>query len=311
MPISPAYTISSYGNDVFKVVAFKGARDPDFIYDRAPSQKSNDTKLANNFSRARSMVLQYGLCNPWDYFFTGTLNKEKFDRYSLDPFVKSLTQFIRDQRKKWNSQIQFLLVPEHHDNGAWHIHGMLSGLPPEAVSQFYYPESDLPFWLLRKKYKSLTELMEKGYLNYPDFAKKFGFCSLGKIRNPVGTAFYLQKYVSKDLSRRSGDLGKHLYFHSRPLKKAEPASSVYAYTQQLEEFCVNDYDFCKTGFAFDQPWYFPLMWDYSDFPSMGEDFNFIPGDSLEDKIKDFDPSEIDPYYEQVRMAGFDEYKSAF
>lgn len=75
MALSPLYTIHQYGEDVYKIVAFKGNRDPDAVYLRdREEEQHNDFKLDNNFSRARSMVLQYALCNPWDYFFTGTLD---------------------------------------------------------------------------------------------------------------------------------------------------------------------------------------------------------------------------------------------
>ena len=60
------------------------------------------------------MVLQYALCNPWDYFFTGTIDRTKFNRFDLATYQSRLSQFIRDKRKKYHSQIQFLLVPEHH-----------------------------------------------------------------------------------------------------------------------------------------------------------------------------------------------------
>ena len=77
MAVSPRYTIHQYRDDMFKIVAFKGNRDPDAVFLRHREDfQQNDAKLANNYSRARSMILQYALCNPWDYFFTGTLDKE-------------------------------------------------------------------------------------------------------------------------------------------------------------------------------------------------------------------------------------------
>ena len=57
MAVSPAYTIHQYRDDMFKVVAFKGNRDPDVMYVRdREEQQHNDAKLDSNFSRARSMV---------------------------------------------------------------------------------------------------------------------------------------------------------------------------------------------------------------------------------------------------------------
>lgn len=85
---------------MFKVVAFKGNRNSDTFFLRSrEDQQKNDTKLANNYSRARSMILQYALCNPWDYFFTGTLDRTKYNRYQLDRYSAQLMQWIRDKRK--------------------------------------------------------------------------------------------------------------------------------------------------------------------------------------------------------------------
>ncbi len=169
-------------------MAFKGVRDPDRVYIRDREDNHNEAKLDSNFSRARSMVLQYALCNPWEYFFTGTLDREKFNRYDLDTFQSKLSQFIRDKRKAYSAKFQVLLVPEHHKDGAWHIHGL-----PDAVLRAFAPPAP-------------RKLIEGGFLDWPDYMRKFGFCSLAPIRNPIATAYYISKYVSKDLARREGDL---------------------------------------------------------------------------------------------------------
>ena len=283
MGVSPAYSIHEYRPDIYKVVAFKGRRDPDAVYVRGPAeQKHYDFKLDCNYSRARNMVLQYALCNHWDWFFTGTLDKKKYNRHDLDRFSKDLTQFIRDKRKVYGTQVQYLLIPEHHADGAWHIHGMISGLPETAVRKFRWPEP--------------KKLIDSDFLNWPDYQRKFGFCSLGPIRDPVGTAFYVVKYISKDLSRRGGELGKHLYFHSRPLKKAEKASDVYLYHQYLEDLCVNDYDFCKTGMIQDAHWSFPYVWEGADYPVQDLEPKPMP-----DPLQNFDPRMVDPTYEQMKI----------
>lgn len=288
MSISPAYTIHQLRDDMFKVVAFKGRRDPDVIFLRdRETEQHYDVKLDSNFSRARSMVLQYALCNPWDYFFTGTLDQLKFDRYDLDTYSARLMQFIRDQRKKYNSTIQVLLVPEHHKDGAWHIHGMINGLPVTATAPF---ESPAP-----------RHLIEHGFLNWPDYMNKFGFCSLAPIRDPIATAFYLTKYISKDISQRSTDLGKHLYFHSRPLRKAQKASDVYYYNSQLENYCTHEYDFCKTGYVEQAPWHFPYLWDGAEVALQPMEENPV---QVNPQPVDFKPWELDPFYEQLKIDNF-------
>ena len=99
---SPVHSIHEYANGIYKVVTFKGSRDPDNAYLRTPDATQHyDNKLDNNFSRARNMVLQYALCNSWDYFFTGTIDRAKFDRFNLDVYQSRLSQFVRDKRKKY------------------------------------------------------------------------------------------------------------------------------------------------------------------------------------------------------------------
>lgn len=268
---------------MFKVVAFKGVRDPDVMYVRdREEQQHNEVKLDSNFSRARSMVLQYALCNPWEYFFTGTLDKQKLDRYDLDTYASRLMQFIRDKRKKYDAKFQVLLVPEHHKDGAWHIHGLVHGLPEPVLCPFSPPAP--------------RHLIKGGFLNWPDYQEKFGFCSLAPIRDPIATAYYITKYISKDIARRSQDLGKHLYFHSRPLQKAEKASDVYLYNPQLDECCYNDYDFCKTGMVQGAHWSFPYIWEGSDFP-----LEVLDPKPLRDPLAGFDPRTIDPIYEQMKL----------
>lgn len=285
MDVLPRYTIHRYSDSIFKVVAFKGSRDPVYVKLRDDEQRY-DSKLGEAFSRARSMVLQYALCNVWDYFFTGTLDRKKFNRYDLDSFQKRLSQFIRDKRKAYGTQLSFLLVPEQHKDGAWHMHGLISGIPASLLRRFLPPEPQ--------------KLVDSNYLNWPDYMEKFGFCSLGPIRCPVATSFYISKYVSKELSLRGGDLGKHLYFHSRPLNKAVHVSDVYAYNSGLDAVCVNEYEFCKTGMVFSAPWYFPYEWYGAELLDV---LPLFPAEQLEPE-PDFHPSEIDPFYEQTVIDAF-------
>lgn len=281
---SPVHSIHEYANGIYKVVTFKGSRDPDNAYLRTlDATQHNDTKLDNNFSRARNMVLQYALCNSWDYFFTGTIDRAKFDRFNLDVYQSRLSQFVRDKRKKYQSQIQYLLVPEQHKDGAWHIHGLISGLPEDAISPFVPPAPQ--------------RLVDGGFLNWPDYMTTFGFCSLAPIRDAIATAYYITKYISKDLSRRQSDLGKHLYFHSRPLRKAVKASDVYLYNRPLDELCINDYDFCKTGMVYGEDWIWPYDWAGAE-PAEEIPLHPVAPDP------DFQPLTIEPDFQQLKMEGY-------
>lgn len=287
MSISPYYTIHRYREDFYKVVAFKGVRDRDIVIHRDRDDfKENDEKLASNLSRARSAVLQYALCNPWDFFITTTLDESKHDRYALDSYTARFPQWIRDMRKAYDSQIQYLLVPQAHDDGAWHMHGLVSGVPPDRLRLFGPGEP----WKLRVN----------GFLNWPDYQNKFGFCSLGRVRDPVAVAFYITRYITRDLANRSGDLGKHLYFHSRPLNKAVKASEVYFPHSELDAVCTEHFKFCSTGLVENAPWYYPYQFD----GTIELDIDLLPSlqpEPVTDPLAGFRPWEVDPDYEQMEI----------
>lgn len=182
---------------------------------RAPKGSVHDSKLEKNIQRAKNNIFEYAYCNPWDWFFTGTLDPQKYDRTNLDKFHKDLTQWLRDYGKQHNVQIKFLLVPEQHSDGiSWHIHGFLRGLPKEHLKQFVIGDV---------MGKALAEKVKKGDVvyNWLPYAKKFGFCDLEPIRNPEAVSKYMTKYINKNLASSVKDLNAHLYYHSRGLKKAE------------------------------------------------------------------------------------------
>lgn len=280
--ILPMYSIHGYTENFYKVVAWK--RSPlSGCYLSSQEHEHYEEKLSNSFSRARSVVLQLALCNPWDYFFTGTLDEKKVgSRFDLVRYHSRFMQWIRDKRKEYGCRFDVLLVPEHHKDGAWHIHGFVHGLPDVVLGDF--PEN------------APRHLREGDFLNWPDYMEKFGWCSLAPIHNPVGCSFYILKYISKELSSRAGETGAHLYWASRPLKRAQRVSDVYAPTPELDHLCTHEYEFCKTGYV-SAGWYFPFTFD-SAVP-VGE----IPLDppSAVDPLSGFDPRTVDPFYEQTTL----------
>lgn len=174
----------------------------------------NELKLDENISRARSRIFEYAYCNPWDYFVTFTLDKTKYDRYNLEAFQKDFSKFIGHLNTHYGLHIKYLLIPEKHVDGAWHMHGFIMGLPIEMLRLFTLSEH-LPEYI-RNKLKQ-----EQQVYDWDKYRNKFGFCDLEPIRNPEACAKYVTKYVSKSLATDITDLGAHLYYCSKGLKKAE------------------------------------------------------------------------------------------
>ena len=156
----------------------------------------NDEKLKNNISRAKSKIIEYSLCNDWEYFFTLTIDKNKQDRYNLDAYIRSLGNWIGNYNKKYNTNLKYILVPEWHPkNGGWHCHGLFSGVSQDSLI-----------------------VNEHGYLDMPYYKNRFGWISMSPIKSREKIAFYITKYVQKDITKRNKEMNKHLFYSSNGLK---------------------------------------------------------------------------------------------
>lgn len=51
------------------------------------------------------------------------------------------------------------------------------------------------------------KLINSEYMNWTAYMEKFGFCSFGRINNPVAAGFYITKYITKDNDRMVQDVG--------------------------------------------------------------------------------------------------------
>lgn len=156
------------------------------------------------------------LCNDFVFFVTLTLDPKKYDRNNLQKFISDLSLFIRHYNSRKNANIKYLFIPEQHLDGCWHMHGFIMGLPYDRLELFdLHGEMNLPPYIVSK-------LKNNELLYYfPAYDKKFGYNIFEPIRNKKASVLYMCKYLTKDLSRNVKELGNHLYYCSKGLKKAE------------------------------------------------------------------------------------------
>ena len=117
-------------------------------------------------------------------------------------------------------------------------------------------------------------LIDGGYLNFPAYACRFGYCSLGPIRSGLGVAFYITKYIFKDNAQNVSDLGAHLYYCSLRLNRAVPLGYAYDSNAFFDGIASYDGQFCSTGFVFDGSWdqFIPFLdAPMDDFPLLDFD----------------------------------------
>ena len=212
-------TVKKFNDEVYKIIYSKHAHGPtDKSKDLDRSRKGGEEKMKQNISRARSKVIEYGLCNEWEHFITLTLDGKKQDRGNLRTYHRALGYFIKNLNRRRTKKIRFLLIPElHADKKNWHMHGLIHGLDG----------ADL-------------DVNANGFLYWKAYGERFGYNSLSKIRNKEAVSKYILKYIGKGFNDRR--VGEHLYYCSRGLSTAETVG-----TGHLVNVPVWDYenDYCS------------------------------------------------------------------
>jgi len=185
-------------------------------------KNTNENKLLNNLCRASTNILEIAMCNKWDFFFTGTISSLKYDRSNFDAFYKDFSKWLTNYNYKNGYKIKYLIIPElHKDKLNWHMHGLISNLP-----------------------RNILMINKFGYLDWPEYTERFGFCSFADVYDNKGISLYVTKYIRKDIIDTSLQTGKHSYYCSKGLKRATTIfTGRITSTTPLEFDFVND--FCK------------------------------------------------------------------
>lgn len=206
-----SYTyLQNYGDGRYQLIQMKMRRPQPKAED--VEIQHNDEKLDNNIQRSRAVINGLGMCNPWEWFITLTVDPKKYDRTDLNKYHKGFTQFLRDERKRIGKDTKYLLVPEQHKKGGWHEHGLLQDLPIDELRPFTLDEK-LPHYIRGK--------LKEGLLVYdwPRYRKRFGFCDIEPVYCQEAVAHYMTKYVSKTLAKDVRQLGAHTYYASKGLER--------------------------------------------------------------------------------------------
>lgn len=150
------------------------------------------TKRDNNLIRAKTKVKDLIYCNDFMYFITITVNP-KYNRYDLTSIRKLVNHRIRTARQFTGKRLHFLFIPEQHKNGAWHLHGVISGDYADFIT-------------------------DNEYLFYTcSIFNSIGFNSVSKIKDIDRVGAYITKYITKEMDKIHKF--RHTYFASHGLNR--------------------------------------------------------------------------------------------
>lgn len=184
-----------------------------------------DKKLDNSISRSKKTIKEIALCNEWKWFVTLTLDKTKLDRYDMNAYHKKLRKFIENYNHIHCCKIAYVMIPELHKDGAIHIHALFNDIPMQDLK---------PFGLEEKLPKKIRELLLRGFKVYHwlQYENSFGWNTFNEIYDSTAIAHYMMKYITKKPCVE--ELGKHLYYCSRGLQRADLIANF--------DLDINDYE---------------------------------------------------------------------
>ena len=84
------------------------------------------------------------------------------------------------------SRLIIYFIPEMHEDRAWHIHGLIKGLPAEYLALFSL-EDKLPHKIRNKL------IAGESVYNWTAYAEKFGYVCLEHIKNKEAIDNYITK----------------------------------------------------------------------------------------------------------------------
>lgn len=204
-------------------------------------QALKNARLDNNISRTRARIFELAACNEFQYFCTFTQDQTKRDRFDLSEFRKDFAQLVRNinRGRADGDKIKYLLIPEKHKKGGWHMHGLLKGLTDKDLRAFELSEN-IP--------KRLKDLIRSGtpVYDWTRYRRAFGYFTCTEIENGEAVSRYITKYISKDLQSGVIEAGHHLFFASQGLKSRDVITSLSAEPCPITEWDYeNDYIKCK------------------------------------------------------------------
>lgn len=194
--------------------------------------KNPDKSIRQSVSRAKDKIRGYIMANDWQYWATQTFNGEVIDRYSLDDIIRRYGKRLRNLKARHYDDLQWLIVPEQHKDGAWHLHMFMAGIPQDRV-----------VWSGRDYYNKKNQFVRRIY-NWLDTID-YGFNDYMYIGDldPLERykmANYVTKYITKDLAQVR--FNKRMYWASRGLK-SPTVTNTYVYDVNRvmsDKFIISD-----------------------------------------------------------------------
>ena len=160
-----------------------------------------------SIKRTKKKVYDYAKSNEWEWFVTFTFSPDKVNRYDYDECTKYISKWFNNLKRS-SPALSYLVVPEQHKDGAYHFHGLFSGMNERQI-----------VWTGKYVIKRVRGLRSKFVRTKEKIYKigsyKLGWMTATRVREMEKVTSYITKYITKDML--NGLHGRKRYWCSRNL----------------------------------------------------------------------------------------------
>lgn len=153
--------------------------------------------LERSLRRTQAEIADIIDCNNFEWFGTLTTDPKKIDRYNDNEVIRRVSTFLNNLRRK-SPDLNYLLVPERHKDGALHFHALFGHLDVDMSDS-------------GRKWHGEPIYNLKSYT--------WGFSDFTRIKDKARTANYCRKYITKEMLTERKN--KKRYWCTKNLKKPE------------------------------------------------------------------------------------------
>ena len=176
-------------NDYYnhKIKVFPDGTEQHFVYqhsvkigsEKISSFATTGTKKneIDHQKRARSEVFDLCRSNKFDFFITLTFDPRLVNSFDYKICTDHIKKFCRRLR---DLDCKYIIVPERHQSGRWHFHGLVKGVFP--LSQAVNPHTN----------KIIPDVFNTPLYDY-------GYTTVSRIKDYQKVSTYVCKYLTKSM----------------------------------------------------------------------------------------------------------------
>lgn len=205
--------------DVFRVIQSQST----YVFAGSGSKRhsvDSRRRFDSSLQRTASTIKALAELNAWDYWVTLTFNQDLVGGLAMRSewvTVKSVLTWLQMYNANHRLAIRYLLVPDLHSDGAFHLHGLLSGVPSNLIE--WWTLETAPTAKIRARIRSGVPCG-----SFKPYSARFGFSRIEPLKNAGAAGHYLSSHYLggmdklQALAERLGPEHNFL-FHSKGLNR--------------------------------------------------------------------------------------------